>query len=170
MLLLFKGVEIKMYRTAIIEPQVVFSEAIKGVLTQNELFNIVAVEEHSYHINTLVKRCKPDLIITELDRRNPFFLRDLESAILLNPQIKFVILTSDYEIDYFKHVLTMGVHGVLHKSMDSREIMTSIQDVLHDGMYLYSQAASYVVDELKRLNKVCGNNIFQVDLVKPLHL
>ena len=162
-----------MNRVAIMDPSLLFREAINKILSESALLTVVSDYSSISELKWQLDDDKPDMVITEFERSNPRYFRDIEVLLNKNPHLKIIILTSDDRTDYIKEALLLGVTGILHKRMELKEIVRAIELIPFGSMYLYPKALSFVIDEVNRLSYGVldtDSSFVQSNVIMPFHL
>ncbi len=108
-------------------------------LMRDGLKNIIPWEEHGFHIPLtaengiealeLMKREKPDLIITDI--RMPFLsgIELLKIITQQSPDIYTVILSGHGEFEYAQHAIQLGASGYLLKPLQKEELLEVLNKI-----------------------------------------
>ena len=113
-----------MLKVFLVEDEVVMRNGIKNNIPwEQEGFEFVGEASDGELAYPLIKREKPDILITDI--RMPF-MDGLELSRLVKkelPQIKIIILSGYNEFDYAKNAISIGVTDYLLKPISSAKIL-----------------------------------------------
>ena len=119
-----------MLKVFLVEDEVVMRNGIKNNIPwEQEGFEFVGEASDGELAYPLIKREKPDILITDI--RMPF-MDGLELSRLVKkelPQIKIIILSGYNEFDYAKTAISIGVTDYLLKPISSAKLLEAVKKV-----------------------------------------
>ena len=119
-----------MIKVFLVEDEVVMRNGIKNNIPwEQEGFEFVGEASDGELAYPLIKREKPDILITDI--RMPF-MDGLELSRLVKkelPQIKIIILSGYNEFDYAKTAISIGVTDYLLKPISSAKLLEAVKKV-----------------------------------------
>lgn len=135
-------------KIVIAEDHTIVRAGIKTLL--ENLYNVEVVGEAADGRKAIqvVKKCKPDLVLMDINMPE---LNGLDAVALLvkdNPEVKVVILSMYANEEYVKQALRAGAVGYLLKDSAITEIEIVLDAVLNGDIYLSPAVSRKVVDEL----------------------
>ncbi len=114
----------------------IFREGISQLIQRNSK-NITHIEEANNGEETISILKKSLIDVVLLDVNMP--LKDgIETAKEIKkfwPEVKIIMLTMHDSQKYIKHLMEIGVHGYLLKTVSSQELLEAIETVLNDENY-----------------------------------
>jgi two-component system response regulator YesN len=88
-----------------------------------EDFNVVGVAAHGVEALQLVRKWKPDLLLTDIRMPGLGGLELMQVAIREQPNLKVVFLTAHHQLNYALEAITLGAVGFVLKPTEPEEIM-----------------------------------------------
>ena len=124
----------------IVDDHQTFLAGTKMILEKHNY--VVTTAAHPTHALELVSISSFDLYLYDLKlpTMNGFELS--RQTLQHHPEAKIVILTGEDITEHFDHLIELGVHGILEKSISEDELMMSLHLALHDKMVLPLHLAS----------------------------
>jgi DNA-binding NarL/FixJ family response regulator len=134
------------YRIILAEDHILFRELIKKSL--GEIPNIEVVGEVSDGLQLLqsIKALKPDMVIVDIGMP---VMSGLEAARIIKKDyrgIKVLLLTMYNSKDHLKHALEAKVDGYLVKENAFKDLVTAIEMVRKDKLYISNIMSQRIVD------------------------
>ena len=84
----------------------------------------------------LLSKLKPHLVLTILKSRSTGGLRAITEFHLTNPRLKILAVADRNDSAYANRVLQAGAGGYVSQDEELEEIVASIRDLLHGGIYV----------------------------------
>lgn len=120
-----------MYRLVVIDDEAIVVEAVKAMITRLGLnYEVVGFACDGVHGLEVVRREKPDLVLTDIRMPGLDGLSLIEEAKEFCPDTIFVVISGYTEFEYARRALSMGVKDYIDKpiSMESlKSVLTRIE-------------------------------------------
>ena len=129
-----------MIRTVLVDDHKLFCDGLERVLNDSGQFTVI---EKFYNGNSLLEKMnslQPDLLIIDVEMPNINGFDTIKRIRSNNNSSKIVVLSMHEENIYSQEAFMLGADGYLNKSMESRQLIDSLQKAC-DGERLFPAAA-----------------------------
>ena len=157
-------------RILLVDDQVLYREAMRGLIDRWSEFDVVAEASDGDEAVSLARELYPDLVL--MDVRIPR-MDGVEAARLIHdeaPEIAIVMLTVESDKDIVFDSLGNGVRGYLLKDTPARKLRDRLHSIIAGEMALSESVTGPVVDEFARLREAAGGNDGRGDVPSSEHL
>nr|WP_287412789.1 response regulator transcription factor [Pseudodesulfovibrio sp.] len=131
-------------------------EGLRQHVESQSDFCVVGEAANGEEALSLIEKKQPDLLLLDLSMPNLSGIQVIETALLLKPDIRILIVTAHGSSSFVYSALKAGGHGYLLKTEDSRDVLRAMKCVLEGQSYLSPEITSEVIR-----GYVCGGS--QVD-------
>lgn len=160
-----------MTKIVIMDDQLFYREAVKGILEIEEEFEIVGEGGNGSEVVPLYEEHDPDIILMEVHLAQMNGIEATEKLIKEHPNAKVIMFSMNDEDSFVLQALKAGARGFMLKEMDSVSIIQAIQIVARGGSYIHPKVTKKVLIEYQRLVKNEHKGSFkQTEIRKPYHL
>lgn len=146
----FKGDTI-MIRVLIAERQLLFQDALRLILDDNEDITIVDAVDNGAGAVKKVAQLQPDIILMNFHLPEKDGIQATKEIRETHPNTKVVLLTSELKEDNLIKGLMYGASGILHMKADPKSLVTAIKTVHEGHTVLCEQIANGIRQEIYKL-------------------
>ncbi|MCU9612992.1 response regulator transcription factor [Caldibacillus lycopersici] len=159
----------------IIDDHQLYREGIKRILEFEKSFEVVGEGSDGGEALNLVKKCKPDVVIMDINMPHMNGVEATRQLIQVYPSTKVIILSIHDDENYVSHALQTGASGYLLKEMDVESLIEAVKVVADGGSYLHPKVTHNLVQEFRRLAESASNQengIYgrTMEIRRPYHL
>lgn len=126
----------------IAEDHVLVREGLKMLLSLELGLEVVAETGDGAAVEQLVRECRPDLLLLDLDLPNCHGSKVAEIIKAQFDRVKILILTGSLQPESVRRALAAGADGYVLKREDSAELIQAIQAVLAGRQYVSNSIAA----------------------------
>ncbi|WP_124681933.1 response regulator [Candidatus Viridilinea mediisalina] len=94
----------------------------------------------------LVQRCRPDILIVDLQMPGMSGMEVLRSVVASVPSTRVIVFSMHAEDAYVREALDLGAHGYVLKDADASELINAIRTVSQGGRYLSPLLAERMIN------------------------
>jgi DNA-binding NarL/FixJ family response regulator len=134
------------YRIILAEDHILFRELIKKSLGEIPNIEVVGEVSDGHQLLQSIKALKPDMVIVDIGMP---VMSGLEAARIIKKDyrgIKVLLLTMYNSKDHLKHALEAKVDGYLVKENAFKDLVTAIEMVRKDKLYISNIMSQRIVD------------------------
>lgn len=119
-----------MYRLVVIDDEYIVVEAVKAMITRLSLnYEVVGYACDGIHGLEVVRREKPDMVLTDIRMPGLDGLSLIEEAKEFCPDTVFVVISGYTEFEYARRALSMGVKDYIDKPISMEKLRTVLTKV-----------------------------------------
>ncbi len=133
-----------MVRIVIVDDHLILLQGIRKLLEAEPGFQVVGEACDGVEGMELIKRFKPDIVITDITLPGMNGLDIARGVATVSPRTRVILLTMHKESPYVIEALNIGVHGYVIKTEASADLLRAIREAGRDRLY-FSPAISQIV-------------------------
>ncbi len=119
-----------MYRLVVIDDEYLVVEGIKAMIARQKLeYEVVGCAYDGIHGLEIVRKCQPDLVITDIRIPGLDGLSLIEEAKEYCPDTAFVVISGYTEFEYARRALSLGVKGYIDKPISIEKLKNVLERV-----------------------------------------
>ena len=138
-------------RVVVADDHVLFRQGIKKLLEEMPGVEVIGEAGDGLELLNLLKELDPDIALVDISMPN---IRGIEAAHeirSLYPHTKILILTMHRSKEYLYHAISAGAHGYLLKEDSDIELLSAIETIRNDGIYVSQSLSGEMAGDLSRL-------------------
>lgn len=139
-----------MFNIILADDHAIFRAGLKGLLTKDPQFKIVAEARNGEELLSKLKSVKCDLIVLDLSMPEMDGISALKTIRQKYPKIKILVLTMQKDVEHFKHAMAVGAGGYLLKDDAYEQLPLAIKVVLKGKRYISPAIAELTTDRFIR--------------------
>ncbi|NLM11572.1 MAG: response regulator transcription factor [Clostridiaceae bacterium] len=144
-----------MFKVMIIDDEPIIRKGIKNILNWKQFgCEICAEASDGEEGRTLIKKYRPDILITDIRMPEIDGLKMIKDVKDLIPDCKIIVLTGYRDFDYVQEALKLGVFDFVLKPSKIEELTAIVQRAVEELKRLKNRA-----EEFKKLKKLFEQNI-----------
>ena len=132
-------------KIAIVDDHHLFREGIKHILNNTANYKVVAEYYNGSSFIQALSALTADIIIMDIEMPGMDGLEATHKALLINPQLRILILSSYSEPEYYHSMVEAGVKGFILKNSTSDELLTAISDVINGNTYFSQELLRKII-------------------------
>lgn len=122
-------------------------EGIKGLLNQNERFEVAGEANDSQELEEKLQKLKPDVVIIDYDIPGFFDQRDIPKIYQLAPGVGIMIVTTNQKKKDILQVLDFGVNNYILKLCDQEEFMGALEATLQKEKFFCGKVIDAILEK-----------------------
>ncbi len=125
-----------MIRVGLTDDHEIIRQGMASLIKEQEGMRVLFhVSNGSELLDRLKEETKPDVILLDLEMPIVNGQQALKIIVQKYPQIKVLILSMHYQLDFINECVANGAHGYLSKDCDFEKIVDAIYAVVFKGFY-----------------------------------
>jgi DNA-binding NarL/FixJ family response regulator len=133
------------YNLILADDHRIFRDALKFVLAQSNLLNVVGEATNGNELLEILDTCTPDLILMDISMPGLDGIDTTREAIKRYPGLKIIALSMYSDEMYYYKMLEAGAQGFLLKESGSEELFKAIFMVLDGENYFSNQILCKII-------------------------
>jgi len=138
------------YKIAIIDDHVLIAQALKGIISNFENFEIIFECENGKELLERIKDSNniPDIVILDISMPE---MNGFETALWLNenhPDVKIMVLSMQNDDQSVLRMVKNGAKSYLLKNSHPRDLETALKKLVEDGYYYPDWASKIIFSSL----------------------
>ena len=114
-------------RVVLADDHTMFREGIASLLTsRGDDVEVVGKSRHGRDAVALVKRLKPDVVITQVEHHLKRAEEIFAAMRLASPNSRIIVLTMFDNLHYVRALSRLGIHAYVHKSSSVEELLATV--------------------------------------------
>jgi len=123
-------------KVLIIDNYPLFSLGLSNLIEKTQKFDIIGTAENCADALKTAEKEKPNLVLMEINLGKENGLELIPKLKMINPEITILIISMQDERFYAERVLRLGARGYVLKTESADTIMSAINTVLDNKVYL----------------------------------
>lgn len=144
------------YSVIIIDDHPLFSRGLSQLIETQKTYKVTGIAKNKTETVSMITKNPPDLAIVDLNLGQEDGLELIKDILFNSPQTKVLVLSMHDERFYAERALKAGAKGYIMKQEAEANVLTAINTVMKDEIYLSSS-------EKKRLGEVTKDQKTTVD-------
>ena len=144
------------YSVIIIDDHPLFSRGLSQLIETQKTYKVTGIAKNKTETVSMITKNPPDLAIVDLNLGQEDGLELIKDILFNSPQTKVLVLSMHDERFYAERALKAGAKGYIMKQEAEANVLTAINTVMKDEIYLSSS-------EKKRLGEVTKDQKITVD-------
>ena len=144
------------YSVIIIDDHPLFSRGLSQLIETQKTYKVTGIAKNKTEKVSMITKNPPDLAIVDLNLGQEDGLELIKDILFNSPQTKVLVLSMHDERFYAERALKAGAKGYIMKQEAEANVLTAINTVMKDEIYLSSS-------EKKRLGEVTKDQKTTVD-------
>jgi DNA-binding NarL/FixJ family response regulator len=139
----------KVLSVALVDDHVLFRNGFKMLLENLPSIKVVAEGSNGQELLDILAKQPIDLVFLDIAMPVMDGCVAAQKAILLQPDIKIIILSMYGDESYYSRLFDIGVKGFLLKSSDFSEVKMAISSVAEGGTYISQELMANMVQNMR---------------------
>ena len=145
----------KKFKVFLADDHPALRDSLARTLNASKLFSIVGVASNGREVVTAFENgIQADIILLDLSMPVMDGYATTQWLTDNRPEVKILIMTLEVEPGKMGDLLSLGVGGIVHKDIETPELLIALETVAAGELYYNSSAKSTVVDFLLNKQKV----------------
>ena len=144
------------YSVIIIDDHPLFSRGLSQLIETQKTYKVTGIAKNKTETVSMITKNPPDLAIVDLNLGQEDGLELIKDILFNSPQTKVLVLSMHDERFYAERALKAGAKGYIMKQEAEANVLTAINTVMKDEIYLSSS-------EKKRLGELTKDQKTTVD-------
>jgi DNA-binding NarL/FixJ family response regulator len=136
----------------IVDDHLIFQQGLKSIITAENIATVIGEASNGKEFIEILSRCKPDLVLMDIDMPQMNGMEATQKALELMPDIKIIALTMYGDEDYYYKMINLGVKGFILKSTGITEIEKAVHDVMNGESYFSNELLRKIIQNFNRNN------------------
>jgi DNA-binding NarL/FixJ family response regulator len=136
------------FRVVLVEDHPMFREQLAHLINKEPDMCVCGEADNIRDAVQLLESNPPDIVIVDLTLKGPSGLELLKDLKARQLSIPVLVLSMHDELLYAERVLRAGARGYITKNQTSNEVIAAVRKVLNGHVYLGSEMASRVLENL----------------------
>ncbi len=120
-------------RVHLADDHTIFRQGLESLLASQEGIEVVSASSTGPEAAELVRKTRPDVIITQLDMQPKTAREIIEGLREASPDSRIIVLTLWDNLRYLQAISKMGIDAYLHKTSSADELLATIDAATGDG-------------------------------------
>ena len=129
----------------LVDDHLIFQQGLKS-----NIATVIGEAANGKEFIEILSRCKPDLVLMDIDMPHMNGLEATKKAIELVPDIKIIALTMFGDEEYYYQMINLGVKGFILKSTGIGELEKAISDVMSGESYFSNELLRKIIQNFNR--------------------
>lgn len=138
----------------IIDDHPLVADGVSTMLKTESDISVIGVAKTGNEAMTFLQHSVPDIILLDINLPDTDGLKLCEKIKGLSTQSKILILTSVNDFAIISQALSKGADGYLLKDMERKELLTAIDMVLENKLYVSDAANTKLLEHYKTINQI----------------
>ncbi len=134
----------------IVDDHDLFRDGLKTLLELNNVGNIIAEASNGVDFINLLSTHTPDIVLMDIEMPKMGGIEALKKAILIQPQIKVLIVSMFSDSQYHYDIVSSGAKGFILKTANKTDLTQAIHSVLDGGTYFTSELLQEMILNMNR--------------------
>lgn len=141
-----------MVRTKIVlaDDHVLIRQGLKKLIEENRALEVVGEAGDGLELLDVLETVVPDLIILDISMPQLRGIEVINEAKTICPKTKILMITMHKSEQYFLCAMSAGADGYLLKEDSDSELLTAIERVMHEDLYISPHLMEEFSDDLIR--------------------
>lgn len=124
-------------KVVIVDDHLLFSNALNGLLSNFEEFEVLGIAENGIDLISLLERCErePDIVLMDIKMPKMNGIEAAEWLKTHRSNIKTLALSMEYDEKTILHMLRAGAKGYLLKDIHPEVLRHALNEVFNNGFY-----------------------------------
>jgi DNA-binding NarL/FixJ family response regulator len=136
------------YRVFLVEDHPLFREQLAHLISKEPDMSVCGEADNTRDALHLLQSAPADIVIVDLTLKGPNGLELIKDLKARQIDVPVLVLSMHDEVLYAERVLRGGARGYITKHEASHEVMAAIRKVLNGQVYLGTQMASRIVENI----------------------
>ena len=154
------------YSVIIIDDHPLFSRGLSQLIETQKDYKVTGIAKNKTETVAMIKKNPPDLAIVDLNLGQEDGLELIKDILFDSPQTKVLVLSMHDERFYAERALKAGAKGYIMKQEAETNVLTAINTVINDKIYLSSSEKKRLAELTKNQKK--KTDVEPVDLISTL--
>ncbi len=132
------------------DDHVLIRQGLKKLIEENKSLEVVAEAGDGLELLDVLDTLVPDLIILDISMPLLRGIEVINEAKRLCPKVKILMITMHKSEQYFLCAMSAGADGYLLKEDSDSELLTAIERVMHEDLYISPHLMEEFSDDLIR--------------------
>lgn len=132
------------------DDHVLIRQGLKKLIEENKSLEVVAEAGDGLELLDVLDTLVPDLIILDISMPQLRGIEVINEAKRLCPKVKILMITMHKSEQYFLCAMSAGADGYLLKEDSDSELLTAIDRVMHEDLYISPHLLEEFSDDLIR--------------------
>jgi DNA-binding NarL/FixJ family response regulator len=154
------------YSVIIIDDHPLFSRGLSQLIETQKDYKVTGIAKNKTETVAMIKKNPPDLAIVDLNLGQEDGLELIKDILFDSPQTKVLVLSMHDERFYAERALKAGAKGYIMKQEAEANVLTAINTVINDKIYLSSSEKKRLAELTKDQKK--KTDAEPVDLISTL--
>lgn len=156
--------ETKRFDIVLADDHEIMIDGLSTLINSEHNLHVIALARNGEELVAIVKNCKPDLCIVDLDMPRMNGLEASEILLKLYPDLKILILSMHKEKSLLKRIRKIGIKGYVLKTCDKSEFVFAINQVVKGKAYFADEINDPFLSDTGKENYLEGSNLKPVPL------
>lgn len=135
-----------MIRILLVDDHLIVREGLKNLIENNPQHSVVGEATNAIDALDLLKKLKPDLLITDITLENSNGIYLTKKAKALFPELHIMILSMHNTLDYISESLASGANGYLLKDCTKNELYDGIVKILKNETFVCKSSSQVLMN------------------------
>lgn len=140
---------VKTYDIFLVDDHAMLLDGLKAVLTSEENYRVVGEAHDGEEALEYLKKHDVDILITDYSLPKMDGLALVKILKRIKPEIKIIVLSMHRENHLVKEILKEGVSGYVLKEESTNELLSALQHVIQDKVYLSDEINRMLISSLR---------------------
>lgn len=142
----------------IADDDLLFADLLADFLSHSEEFEIVDTVGDGYEVLNVIEKNDIDVLLLDLNMPNMDGMETMKQLKLYYPEIKIIVLSSNYEANTIEHALKNGATGYLTKTVERDELVNSIKKVYSGEMFYCKASVEAIMNRMMKPSRKGGSS------------
>jgi DNA-binding NarL/FixJ family response regulator len=132
------------------DDHVLIRQGLKKLIEENKSLEVVGEAGDGLELLDVLDKVSPNLIILDISMPNSRGIEVINEAKNLCPNVKILMITMHKSEQYFRCAMSAGADGYLLKEDSDSELLSAIDIVMHNDIYISPQLSEEFSDDVIR--------------------
>ena len=134
----------------IVDDHLLFREGIKLLIEMEGMGEVIAEAENGQVFLNLLENLKPDLVLMDIEMPVMNGLEATQKALVLNPDLKIMVLTMLNHKENYTEMISAGVIGFVLKTSGKQELERAIKTVINGENYFSNEVLLQIIFNMNK--------------------
>lgn len=148
----------KKNKIIIVDDHKIFRDGIRSLISIEGIADVVAEAKDGKEFLELLEKHEPDLVLMDISMPVMDGIEATKRALEMNPELKFLALSSFGDEEYYYKMIDAGVKGFILKDVGIVELELAINEVIEGGSYFSNELLRKVIANIGKQKEIDNNN------------
>jgi DNA-binding NarL/FixJ family response regulator len=145
------------YKVLLADAQFLIRFALKELLRESKTFLVIGEAGNETELNKIIAETQPDIIVIDYNQPGFFSINSIKNIKKHNPNIEFIVISSDENKENIYDVINAGVLRFLTKKCNGQEIKEAFRAISNGEKFFCTSIFNFIFDMSFSQNNYSSN-------------